>query len=143
MTKMKGRRFVEPKHVETQVFDWGSIQWMSEPRVTGTKRMAAGIVTLEVGKGHGRHNHADDEEIIYIIEGEGTQMVDVAGEEQRKVTSGTMIHIPPGVYHSTFNTGDKLMRFLVVYSPPGTEALLRSHPGCRVEPPQSPDAPKP
>jgi oxalate decarboxylase/phosphoglucose isomerase-like protein (cupin superfamily) len=141
MMEMKERRFVEPKHVETQVFDWGRIQWMSEPRVTGAERMAAGIVTLEAGKGHGRHNHPDEEEILYFVEGEGTQMVDVGGEERRKVTSGTMIHIPPGVYHSTINTGDQPMRFLVVYSPPGAEARLRSDPGCRIELPESPDAP--
>ena len=141
MMEMKERRFVEPKHVETQVFDWGRIQWMSAPRVTGAERMAAGIVTLEPGKGHGRHNHPEEEEILYFVEGEGTQMVEIIGEERRKVTPGTMIHIPPGVYHSTVNTGDRPMKFLVVYSPPGAEARLRSDPGCRIELPESPDAP--
>ena len=138
---MSERRFIEPKHVETQVFDWGRIQWLSECRVTGTERMAAGIVTLEVGKGHERHNHLDEEEILFVLEGEGTQMVDVGGEERRQVSSGMMIHIPPGVYHSTVNTGKQPMTILVVYSPPGPEALLRSFPGCRIEPPISADVP--
>jgi oxalate decarboxylase/phosphoglucose isomerase-like protein (cupin superfamily) len=138
---MEGRRFVEPMHVETQVFDWGRIQWLSQPAVTGAERMTAGVVTLETGKGHGRHNHPGEEEIIYVLDGEGMQMVDAAGEERRKVTAGTMIHIPPGVYHSTLNTGDRPMRILVVYSPTGPEARLRSHPDCRIEPPGNPGAP--
>jgi oxalate decarboxylase/phosphoglucose isomerase-like protein (cupin superfamily) len=141
MRGLNGRRFVESKHVETQVFDWGRIQWMSEPAVTAAERFTVGIVTLEVGKGHDRHNHPQEEEIIYILEGEGMQMIEVSGEERRKVIPGMMIHIPPGVYHSTLNTGDKTMKFLVVYSPTGPEAFLRSLPSCRIEPPESPDAP--
>lgn len=140
MSEITGRRFIEPKHVETQVFDWGRLQWMSEPRVTGAERMTVGIVTLEPGKGHDRHNHPGVEEILYVIDGKGEQILDVAGEQRREVRAGTMIHIPPGVCHSTVNTGDDPMRILVVYSPPGTEALLRSLPGCRIEPAESPDA---
>jgi oxalate decarboxylase/phosphoglucose isomerase-like protein (cupin superfamily) len=92
---MHGRRFIEPRHVETQVFDWGCIQWLSEPRVTGAERMAAGIVTLDPGQGHARHNHPGVEEILYVLEGEGTQMIDTGREERRTVAAGTMIHIPP------------------------------------------------
>ena len=129
------KRFVEPKHVETQVFDWGRIQWLSEPRVTGTERITAGVVTLEPGKGHQRHNHPGVEEILYVLEGEGIQMVDIGNEERRTVRAGTMIHIPADIYHETINTGDRPMKLLAVYSPPGPEALLRSLPGCRIEPP--------
>ena len=136
MSVISGTRFVEGRDVETQVFDWGRIQWLSESRVTAAERMAAGIVTLEVGKGHERHNHSKEEEILYVLEGEGTQMVDDGGEVRRQVSAGVMIHIPPGVYHSTVNTGTTPMRILVVYSPPGPEAFLRSLPGCRIEPPQ-------
>jgi hypothetical protein len=44
------KTFVEPKEVETQIFDWGRIQWLSEPRVTGSKNITAGVVTLEPAK---------------------------------------------------------------------------------------------
>ena len=37
MAKLEGRRFVTPAAVETQVFDWGTIKWLSEPRVTGSR----------------------------------------------------------------------------------------------------------
>jgi oxalate decarboxylase/phosphoglucose isomerase-like protein (cupin superfamily) len=132
---MSVKRFVEPKDVETQVFDWGRIQWLSEPRVTGTGRITVGVVTLEGGKGHKRHNHPGVEEILYVIEGEGIQMVDMGTEERRTVRAGTMIHIPADIYHETINTGAGPMKLLAVYSPPGPEALLRSMPGCRIEQP--------
>ena len=130
------KTFVEPRHVETQVFDWGRIQWLSEPRVTGARCITAGVVTLDPGKGHQRHNHPGVEEVLYVLEGEGVQMVDLGVEERRTVRAGMMIHIPADIYHETINTGDRPMKLLAVYSPPGPEALLRSLPGCRIEPPQ-------
>ena len=130
------KTFVEPRHVETQVFDWGRIQWLSEPRVTGARSITAGVVTLDPGKGHQRHKHPGVEEVLYVLEGEGMQMVDLGVEERRTVRAGMMIHIPADIYHETINTGDQPMKLLAVYSPPGPEALLRSLPGCRVEPPQ-------
>lgn len=129
------RRFVAPEDVETMVFDWGTIKWLSEPRVTGTGRFAAGIVVLEPGKGHTRHNHPGVEEILYVISGEGEQMVDDGGEIRRRVTPGTMIHIPADMYHETINTGWKPLEIMAIYCPPGPEALLRSLPGCRIVPP--------
>jgi oxalate decarboxylase/phosphoglucose isomerase-like protein (cupin superfamily) len=130
------KTFVEPKDVETQVFDWGRINWLSEPRVTGAKQIAAGVVTLLPGQGHARHNHPGVEEVLYVLEGEGDQMIELNAEEHRTVRAGTMIHIPADIYHSTVNTGTGLMRLLAVYSPPGPEAFLRSLPECRIEPPQ-------
>lgn len=130
------KTFVEPRQVETQVFDWGRIQWLSEPRVTGARAITAGVVTLEPGKGHQRHNHPGVEEVLYVLEGEGMQMVDLGSEERRTVRAGMMIHIPADIYHETINTGDRPMKLLAVYSPPGPEALLRLLPGCRIEPAQ-------
>ena len=130
------KTFVEPKEVETQVFDWGRIQWLSEPRVTGSRNITAGVVTLEPGKGHQRHNHPGVEEVLYVLEGEGIQMVETGAQERRTVRAGTMIHIPADVFHETINTGEGPMKLLAVYSPPGPEALLRSLPGCRIEGPQ-------
>src|SRR5579863_3240697 len=100
MARFAGRRFVTPATVETQVFDWGTIKWLSEPRVTGTDRFTAGVVILEPGKGHTRHNHPGVEEILYIISGEGDQMVEVPDgtggwrPERRTVRAGALVHIP-------------------------------------------------
>ena len=129
--------FVEEDDVETQVFGWGKLWWLSEPRVTPAEKFSAGVVQLEPGKGHDRHNHPGCEEILYVLSGRGDQMVEVDGEPQRReVGPGVLIHIPPDVYHSTVNIGEGPMRLLAIYAPPGPEAELRQMDGVIVEPPK-------
>jgi oxalate decarboxylase/phosphoglucose isomerase-like protein (cupin superfamily) len=129
--------FVEEDNVETQVFDWGKLSWLSEPRVTAAEKFSAGVVVLLTGKGHDRHNHPGCEEILYVLSGKGRQVVEVDGETlEREVGPGVLIHIPPGVYHSTVNLGDEPMRILAIYAPPGPEAELRKMKGAVIEPPK-------
>ena len=68
-------RFVSPPEVETMQFDWGTIKWLAESRITGSG-IAVGLVILEPGKGHLRHNHPGSEEVLYYVSGEGRQMVE-------------------------------------------------------------------
>ncbi len=129
--------FVEEADVETQVFDWGRLSWLSEPRVTAAERFSAGVVVLEQGKGHDRHNHPGVEEILYVLSGKGLQMVEPAtGRVEQEVGPGVLVHIPPDVYHSTVNTGAEPMRLLAIYAPPGPEAELRQAEGVVIEPPR-------
>lgn len=119
--------------VEGLKFDWGTIKFLSEPAVTEAERFSFGMVILEPGKGHERHNHPNAEEIIFVMSGEGEQMVD--DEPAVGIRPGASIYIPEGVYHSTLNTGWEPLRLLVVYSPAGPERLLRDIEGCEVLPP--------
>ena len=130
------RRFISPDDVETQVFDWGTIKWLNEVRVTGATRVTGGLVILDPGKGHARHNHPGSDEILYVITGEGDQMVedDAGNPMMRHVRPGDMVYIPEGVFHSTINTTWEPMRILAVYTPGGPEAFLRSLPDCRIVP---------
>ena len=133
---MAGKRFVRPDEVETQVFDWGPIKWLSEPRVTDADRFTAGVVLLAPGKGHTRHNHPGVEEILYVVSGQGIQMVeDEQGKPMRQeVRAGDMVHIPADVYHETINTGWEAMKLIAIYSPGGPEALLRGMASQVLEP---------
>lgn len=135
MTEMSGRRFVTPAEVETQVFDWGTIKWLSEPSVTNTDRFTMGVVLLHPGKGHVRHNHPGTEEILYVVSGQGKQMIDIDGEKWQPVAAGDLVHIPPDVFHATINTGWEPLKLIAIYAPPGPEALLRLMPDCRILPP--------
>lgn len=131
------KRFVAPEDVETQVFDWGMLKWMSEPRVTDADRFSAGIVILAPGKGHTRHNHPDVEETLYVVAGRGRQMVeDPDGTPvYRDVAAGDMVHIPIGGYHETINTGWEPLKIVATYAPHGPEAVLRAMPDVKVVPP--------
>jgi oxalate decarboxylase/phosphoglucose isomerase-like protein (cupin superfamily) len=87
---------------------------------------------LAKGKGHGRHNHPTSDEVIYVVSGEGDQMLDDAGTV--RVKPGDCIWIPKGVYHSTVNRGDEPMVLLVVYAPVGAELALRDDPTVKITP---------
>jgi oxalate decarboxylase/phosphoglucose isomerase-like protein (cupin superfamily) len=129
--------FVEEADVETQVFDWGRLSWLSEPRVTAAERFSAGVVKLEPGGGHDRHSHPGVEEILYVVSGKGWQVVDApSGRQEREIGPGVLVHIPPDVYHLTVNTGGSTMVVLAIYAPPGPEAELRAMPGVAIEPPE-------
>ncbi len=137
MSTARKLTFVEAADVETQCFEWGRLNWLSEPRVTGAERFSTGVVTVAPGQGHVRHNHPGSEEILYIIKGTAQQMVEVDGEPvTREVGPGMLVHIPAGAYHATVNTGAGELVVLAVYAPSGPEAILRALPECTVEPPR-------
>lgn len=119
--------------VDKLEFDWGVIHMLSEQNVTGATSFSFGYVELAAGKGHVRHNHPTADEIIYVISGEGDQMLD--DKETVRVTAGDSIWIPKGVYHSTVNRGKQTMKLIVVYSPAGAEQALREDPTVTVIPP--------
>lgn len=132
----KERYFIEADDVETVVFDWGMISITVSPEASGAQKFSAGIVTLQPGGGHTRHNHPGAEEIIHVISGAGTQMVeDQSGRPiTREVGPGCSVFVPESRYHSTQNTGSGPMVVYVVYSPVGAEQVLKSLPGCMIVP---------
>ena len=140
MGVIPGKRLVDPEDVATSCFDWGMIKFLSEPMVTNAAQMTVGLVRLDPGKGHLRHNHPGSEEILFIISGEGEQMVETDLEERGgvpqffRVKAGSLVHIPASVYHQTVNTGSEPMFLLAVYSPCGPEGVIRALPDHRLAP---------
>ena len=128
--------FVYPKDVDKFGFDWGQLSLTVAPEVNGAKTFSGGVVDLPSGQGHARHNHPGSEEIIFVISGEGEQMVE---DEQgnpivKKVGPGCTVFVPDSRFHSTLNTGKGPMQLFVVYSPAGPELGLRELPDFRIIP---------
>jgi oxalate decarboxylase/phosphoglucose isomerase-like protein (cupin superfamily) len=127
---MADNYFVYPGNVAKFGFDWGQLALTVGPEVNGAKAFSGGVVDLPSGQGHSRHNHSGSEEIIFVIAGDGEQMV----EDERghpivaKVKPGCTIFVPESRFHSTLNTGAGPMQLFVVYSPAGPEKLLRELP---------------
>ncbi|MEO9339276.1 cupin domain-containing protein [Mesorhizobium sp. SB112] len=128
--------FLYAKDVDTFAFDWGRLALTVGPDVNGASRFSGGVVYLQKGQGHTRHNHPGAEEIIFVISGNGEQMVeDEAGNPiTQKVGPGCTIYVPESRFHSTLNTGDGPMQLFVVYSPAGPEQALRDLPDFRLIP---------
>lgn len=129
--------FVYPEAVDRFVFDWGHLTITCGPSVNGAGKFSAGVVDVPPGQGHARHNHPGAEEIIYVLEGNGEQMVeDTEGNPvTEQVRAGCTIFVPESRFHSTLNTSDQPMKLFVVYSPAGPEELLRELPDFRLVPP--------
>ena len=126
--------FIEQNNVDTMSFDWGKLTITCSPEVNGSKQFSAGVVTMQPKKGHDRHNHPGAEEIIFVISGNGEQMIeDEKGKPIIKsVTPGSTIYIPADRYHSTLNKGDTEMKVFVVYSPPGSELTFKKFPDFKL-----------
>ncbi len=129
--------FVRPESVASFGFDWGKLALTVGPEVNGAQRFSGGIVTVQPGGGHARHNHPGAEEIILVLTGTGEQMVedDDGTALTEQVGPGCTIYVPESRYHSTLNTGSGPMTLFVVYSPAGPELALRDLPDFRLLPP--------
>jgi oxalate decarboxylase/phosphoglucose isomerase-like protein (cupin superfamily) len=117
---------VDPNAVPTQTFDWGAIKWLVTPDGTEGAGITFGEVVLQPGRGHDRHNHPESEEILYVLSGEGEQMIDDG--DPFPVKPGDTIYVPTGVFHSTRNAGWEPMRLLALYNPGGPEKVLEGLP---------------
>ncbi|MFI0373374.1 cupin domain-containing protein [Actinomadura sp. 1N219] len=117
---------VNPGDVTTMTFDWGSIKWFVTPSSVPGAGSTLGEVIVNPGQGHARHNHPNAEEVIYVISGEATQMVDDG--DPFIIREGDAVHIPKGVWHSTYNTTWRPLRLIVTYTPGGEEKALEGAP---------------
>ncbi len=121
------------KDVDKLEFDWGIIHMLAYEGATGGKTFSFGVVELQPGKGHIRHNHPTADEVIYVVSGEADQMLD--DEEPIRIQAGDCIWIPRGIYHSTINRSTEPIQLIVVYSPAGAEQALWEDPNVKITPP--------
>lgn len=122
------KHVIAPGETETIVSSWVTAKIMASPDVSGAENMSAVSLYFGPGQGHARHNHTASEQLIFVIGGEGEMMIeDEAGHPVKTVIGpGSLVTIPRGAFHSTFNTGWEPLRILAVYSPAGPEAAMRN-----------------
>src|SRR4029079_17546872 len=79
--------------VPTRVLDWGTIKWLVSPDLDPGAGLTTGEVVVYPGQGHAPHLHPDDQEVIYVISGEGVQTV---GEDAPAfpIKAGDAVYIP-------------------------------------------------
>ena len=122
---------IDPKQRSVQWLDWGALKWLVTPDDVPDAGLTFGEVVLLPGKGHDRHNHPESEEILYVLSGEGDQMLDDGGENWFPVRAGDTIYVPKAMFHATTNRGWQPMRLLAIYNPGGAERVLRDLPDFR------------
>lgn len=83
-----------------------------------SKNMCFGVATFPANQHAPAHVHDRQEEIIYIICGEGEVYFDGVPEH---VEPGSCIYIPPGIEHSINNQSDIGMKLVYAFSPPAKQ----------------------
>jgi len=83
---------------------------------------AVGFVTLEPRGGQVPWHNQDQEEVYFIVEGEGEFCL---GEERTSVRTGQAVYVPHRVFHQLTNTGDTPMKMMYIYGPAGDVAHWR------------------
>jgi len=123
-----GRR---PDDVPTRTFEWGTIKWLVTPNlVDADAGLTVGEVIVYPGQGHAPHDHPGEEEVIYVVSGEGEQTV--GDGPAFPIREGDAVYIPRGTTHSTYNTTWRPLRLTVVYTPGGAETGLDGLPDARI-----------
>lgn len=86
------------------------------------ENFAMGMVTLDPEGGQVPwHNH-EQEEIYFILEGEGEMCI---GEERRTLVAGQTVYIPSEAFHQLTNRGKKPLKMIYCYGPAGDVAHWR------------------
>jgi mannose-6-phosphate isomerase-like protein (cupin superfamily) len=113
LAQTTGRVYPARRHTQNLVGGLSLIQ---------AKNFSMGNVTLEPSGGQVPWHNQEQEEVYFIVEGEGEMCL---GSERLTVTSGQAVYIPSGVFHQLTNTGATPMRMLYVYGPAGDVAHWR------------------
>lgn len=113
LEKIEGRYY--PAHRRTQNLVGGLSPIMA-------KNFCMGYVTLEPEGGQVPWHNQEQEEIYFVLEGEGEMCL---GNERASIKAGQAVYIPPGEFHQLTNTGQLQMVMLYCYSPAGEVAHWR------------------
>ncbi len=86
------------------------------------QNFSMGYVVLEPNGGQVPWHNQEQEEVYFIIEGDGEVCL---GEERQEIHTGQCVQIPPQVFHQLTNMGDTPMIMLYCYGPAGDVAHWR------------------
>lgn len=99
---------------EKQEFDWGYVTWLHEPINSINNRLSVSKVCIYNNKQQEKHLHLGEEQLFYIIEGNG---IFIKGNKEIEVSKDKMIYMTPYSDHKVVNTGEQDLIFIVVYAP--------------------------
>ena len=110
---MQGK-FISSREVKRETLESGSLAWFSSPAASNAKDLVVIEVTLSSGGGHNFHKHPNQEELIYVIEGEIEQWLE---KEKRTLRSGDSVFASADVVHASFNISARNAKLLAILGP--------------------------
>ena len=100
----------------------GNVEFLA--RSADTPRFNLAVIEIQPHRsGPPIHQHADEDDSFYILDGELTFTVE---DDEVVAGPGTFVLVPPGVQHTFRNDGDALVRMVNVHAPAGFDLRLES-----------------
>jgi quercetin dioxygenase-like cupin family protein len=93
---------------------WGFLRWFSRPETTQASNLVVIEVAIDPGFGHNFHKHPDQEEVLYVLDGQVEQWLE---KEKRILHPGDAIFIGKNVVHASFNHSSRPAKFLAILGP--------------------------
>ena len=107
--------------IEFEKVEWGLTKELVAAHTVGSKKIKVKITEWLPGHVHERHNHPDQEEVIYVLSGRGMAETD---EEKTEIGPGSVVFVGAGEPHTTYNISDtESLRGLVIKAPPEDEEI--------------------
>lgn len=136
LSEIAGRRYPAQRWTRNLVGGMSPVQ---------CENFCLGYVVLDPSGGQVPWHNQEQEEVYFILEGEGEMCL---GDERQEVHSGQCVYIPPTVFHQLTNTGSTPMVMLYCYGPAGDVAHWRQEldgtlPKAGVDAPALPDGAHP
>ncbi len=113
LAKIAGRTYPARRRTQNLVGGASPIQ---------ATNFSMGHVTLEPNGGQVPWHNQEQEEIYFVIEGQGEMCL---GEERIPLTTGQAVYIPSQVFHQLTNVGSTPLRMMYCYGPAGDVAHWR------------------
>ena len=107
-------RFLIARDLEPVNLEWGIQQWYSDPNTTGSEELVVVSVEIFPGFGHNFHRHPNQEETIFVLEGEIEQWLE---SESKILKQGDSAFIPKDMVHASFNLSEKPVKALAILGP--------------------------
>jgi len=85
------------------------------PQNSDAKNLTLGVAVFPPGSAPPGHVHPGEEEVIYILSGEGEL---VTPEGTVPLEPGTTVYIPVGLHHATVSHGPDPLELVSAFSPP-------------------------
>src|ERR1044071_9579378 len=93
--------------------EWRSDK-MGKATIFESSRMLVGLNAFEAGQSHDLHTHAGMDKMYYVLNGEGTFLLD---GQQLSMRAGDLLIAPSGAPHGVKNTGTQRLLLLAVLAP--------------------------
>jgi quercetin dioxygenase-like cupin family protein len=107
-------------------YDWGSIKWICDRKVTPESVQSFGYAFVLPGKTNPEHRHMTCEEIIYMLTGE---LKVYAHGECITLKPGQTALIPQGVRHKVVNEGWEPVLYIASFSAAFRDTVFKGQTG--------------